>query len=98
MAGFRSLSVAACQRSRKFIIGLRVGNFIQYYVVIGFFIYFHRLTDDVEYAVFCTAVAQGNSTTWVYLMERYKSSECEREKKDILKALACTNDTELTNR
>ncbi|XP_014280192.1 aminopeptidase N [Halyomorpha halys] len=58
-----------------------------------------KVPEELRYSVLCTAVENGNASTWQYLEEKYQNLKdgC-KEKKDILKALACTTDKKLSNK
>lgn len=50
---------------------------------------------DIRETVYCTALKIKGNETWIKLWKKYDDEEFSSEKRTILQALGCTNDTKL---
>ncbi|XP_014240064.2 aminopeptidase N-like [Cimex lectularius] len=55
----------------------------------------NEIPEDIRYPVVCLGVAEGDAKTWELVNNRLSTSHEASEKKDILKALACSKDEKL---
>ncbi|KAF0311369.1 Aminopeptidase N [Amphibalanus amphitrite] len=53
---------------------------------------------NIRSSVFCTALHDGGLTEWEFVWRRFNESNVESEKEEMLKALACTQETMLINK
>ncbi|XP_043210449.1 aminopeptidase N-like [Amphibalanus amphitrite] len=53
---------------------------------------------NIRNSVFCTALHDGGLTEWEFVWRRFNESNVESEKEEMLKALACTEETVLINK
>ena len=61
------------------------------------FVHVHSIDPNVRDAVYCTAIAEGDSSHWEFALQQYKEATAT-ERTRLMNSLACTRSTWLINR